>query len=88
MATDPYSGFSTTPDSFGTRGTILTPGETDINPVPKAIVCLTAGNLTVLPFGNPDGETIAFVGVTAGFVPPFRVRRVTAANATVASIFD
>jgi len=83
-----YDNYSASPGSLGTRGVVLTPGNTDIAGEPKAVVCLTAGNLTIVPEDNADGATLAFVGVPAGFVPPYRVRRVTAATATVASVLD
>ncbi|WP_377299712.1 hypothetical protein [Rhizobium sp. SGZ-381] len=83
---DAYASFSTTPDSLGTIGAPVTPGNTDLPATVKGVVCLTAGNITVVPYGNADAVTLAFVDVPAGFVPPYRVRRVTAATATVATI--
>jgi hypothetical protein len=88
MATDPYAYFAKTPASFGTKSRPITPGSTDIDPIPKGVSCLTAGNITVVPMGNDDAVTVAYVDVPAGFVPPFRVRRVTAATATVYTIED
>lgn len=86
--TDPYATFGKSLNAFGRRGLVLTPGATDLDPVPKAVVCLTSGDITVVPVDNLDNETLTFVGVTAGYSPPFRVRRVTAATATVASVKD
>jgi hypothetical protein len=85
---DPYAGYTKSPDSFGTKSRAITPGNTDIDPVPKAVVCLTGGDITVVPFGNSDAGTVSFAGVAAGYAPPFRVRRVTAATATVATVED
>jgi len=48
----------------------------------KAVVCLTAGNISVIPTTNADNAPVAFVGVNAGFVPPFQVRRVMATGTT------
>lgn len=86
--TDPYATYAKGPSSLGTKGAVITPSDSDIDPVPKCVVCLTSGNLTVVPLNNADGDTLQFVGVAAGFMPPFRVRRVTAATATVASVRD
>lgn len=85
-AADPYENFGKTPDSLGTVGRAVTATAADLDPLPKAVVCLTSGNITVVPYGNADNDTIAFVNVQAGFVPPYRVRRVTAATANVATI--
>ncbi len=85
---DPYEAYAKGPSSFGTVGAVITPGPTDLDPIPKAVICLSAGNITIVPMGNDDAETLAFVDVPAGFTPPFRVRRVTAATAAVASVKD
>lgn len=86
MATDNYQSFVSSPESFGTTARIVTPGATDLDPIAKGVVCLTAGDITIVPVGNDNAVTLAFVGVPAGFIPPYRVRRVTAATATVATI--
>lgn len=74
--------------TFGRKARVVTPGATDLDPVAKAVVCLTSGNLTIVPAGNATGDTITFTGVPAGFIPPYKVRRVTAATASVATIDD
>ncbi|MCU1418778.1 MAG: hypothetical protein JWP32_2952 [Schumannella sp.] len=70
--------------SFGTKSRSVTPNDSaDLNPAPvKAVVCLTSGNISVIPTGNADNAPVAFVGVSAGFVPPFQVRRVMATGTT------
>ena len=83
-----FDEFPATPNGFGRKARIVTPGATDLDPVAKGVVCLTAGNLTIVPVNNADATTITFTGVPVGFVPPYRVRRVTAATATVATIDD
>ena len=83
-----FDNSSPSASSFGRKARIVTPGATDLSPTTKGVVCLTAGNLTIVPVGNADGVTIAFVGVPAGYIPPYKVRRVTAATATVATIDD
>ncbi len=85
---DPYSSFAKTPSGFGRKGRIITPGASDLDPIAKGIVCLTSGDVTVVPVGNANGDTIQFEDVPAGYVVPYQVRRVTAATATVASIED
>jgi len=84
---DPFASFTDTPATFGRRGDIITPGAIDLDPIPKAVVMLDFGNITVVPMDNANEATIDFVGVSAGFMPPFRVRRVTAATAACASVF-
>lgn len=73
-------------NDFGTIGEIVTPGAVDLPFDTKAVVCLTSGNITIVPHGNDDGDTLTFTDVSAGFTPPYRVRRVTAATATVATV--
>jgi hypothetical protein len=85
---DPLQNFTATPNSFGTKGAIIAPSANDLPATVKAITLLTAGDVTIVPVGNADGETLAYVGCAAGFSPPYRVRRVTAATATVASVTD
>jgi len=81
-----YDSYSKTPSSFGTKSRLVTPGAADITPTPKAVICATAGSLTIVPAGNDPAVTVTFPDVPAGFIPPFRVRRVTAATATVYTI--
>lgn len=83
---DPFANFASSTSSPGTVGRIITPGASDIIPTPKSIVTLTAGNVTLVPVGNAPAVTLAFVDLPAGWVCPYRVRRVTAATATVATI--
>ena len=83
---DSYDGFAKTPSSFGTQSRLIAPGATDITPIPKAVVCGTAGDITVVPSGNDPSVTVNFTDIPAGFIPPFRVRRVTAATATVYTV--
>jgi hypothetical protein len=88
MAADPYSTYGKSSVSYGTLGKLVTPGATDFDPIPKAVTCVTAGNITIVPVGNADAAVIAYTGVPIGFIPPFRVRRVTAATATVWTVED
>ena len=86
MAYDQFASFVPSPLSFGARGRIITPGPTDLDEVVKAVVCLDSGNITVVPAENDDNDTITFTGVYAGFLPPFRIRRVTSATMPVATV--
>lgn len=72
-----------TSSSLGAKGRVITPGATGLDPPAKGVVCLTGGNITVVPIGDADADTLTFSGVPAGFVPPYRVGRVTAATATI-----
>lgn len=72
-------------------GRVVTPSNTtDLDPYAKGVVCLTEGNISILPIMNADGATIDFVGVPAGYIPPFQVRRVmsTGTTCTVAAAYD
>jgi hypothetical protein len=80
-AVDPYSAFASYPGSCGSVGKAITPGGTDLSPIPKAVVCGQAGNITFIPVGNDDTGTITMTGVSPGYVPPYRIRRVTASTA-------
>lgn len=75
-------------DSFGQKGRLVTPHDTTLlDPVAKAIVVtdITAGaNISVLTTG---GSTVAFVGVSAGFIVPYRVQRVNSTGTTVTSCY-
>lgn len=83
---DPFASFQKTPNSLGTKSRLITPGATDIDPLPSTVVCVTTGDITVVPDQNANATTVSFVGVGAGYVLPFRVRRVTAATATVYTV--
>jgi hypothetical protein len=85
----PDRTWSSGPMTHGQRGVIVTPGASDLPGGPaKGIVLLTPGNVTVVPIDNADGAPLAFFDLPSGYVIPFRVRRVTAATASVAAIYD
>ena len=87
---DPWSNAPTdNPDILGGSGVAITPSDTvDLTVYAKAIVVTEAGNLVILPVKNADGTTITFTGVSVGFIPPYRVRRVfaTGTTASVATV--
>lgn len=85
---DPYESASRGSSTLGRKGRLVMPGASDLDPIAKSITTLTDGNVTILPVGNANADTLAFVGVPAGWVCPYQVRRVTAATATVATIED
>jgi len=87
MATDPYANFAATPISFGRRGRLVTPGESDLTVVSKGLYVVADGSVTFVPAGNADAETLTAT-VTAGTTMPYLIRRVTAATATLWTIED
>lgn len=77
--------------SLARIGRAVSPSDTvDLDPYAKGVVCLTSGNISIIPTKNADGATVDFVGVSAGFIPPFQVRRVmqTGTTCTVAAAYD
>lgn len=82
--------FSPSLTSFGRIGAIVTPSDdTDLpGGSVKAIVLLTAGDVSLLPAGSD--VPLDFEGLPSGFIPPFIVRRVlaTGTTATVATVHD
>lgn len=86
MASPEWNATANGSDSFGPRGRVITPGAVDLDPVAKSVVMLTAGDITIVPTGNANGDTLAFSGLPAGYVIPYRVRRVTACTGACATI--
>ncbi len=84
MATSPSARLTL----FGRRGSVITPGATDLGTIAKTVVMLSAGDITIVPDGNDNANTLAFVGLSAGQVVPYQVRRVTACTGTCASVDD
>lgn len=76
-----------TRSSFGTNSRLLTASASDLDPPAKSVVLLTAGDITVVPLAA-GAPSLSFVGLPAGYIIPFVVRRVTAlaAGATCAAI--
>ena len=83
---DPYKTAARPTWTFGRRGQIVSASSSDLANVVKAIVCTTAGNVTIVP---PDSDTpIPFVDCPVGFSPPYQVRRVTALTGAWATVED
>ena len=77
-------------DTYGGAIYTLTPGATDQLDADgnyyKYVVALTSGDVTVLGYRNLDGDTPVTFTLSAGSIVPLRVRRVTAATATVGGV--
>ncbi|MGQ4272489.1 spike base protein, RCAP_Rcc01079 family [Terrihabitans sp. B22-R8] len=86
MSKSPFANFARTASSLGTRMRVVVPGNEDLDPAAKTVTHLTGGDITIVPFDNPDNETIAFRSVAAGWIAPCAVRRVTSATGTVATV--
>jgi hypothetical protein len=85
---DPYATTARGRDAFGGKGRAVTPNDsTDLDPYAR-VVCVSTGNISVIPVENADGVPVPFLAVAAGFVPPYYVRRVmsTGTTATVYTI--
>lgn len=37
---------------------LITPGANDLDPIAKSVVCLTVGDVTVIPTNNDNGDTL------------------------------
>ncbi len=83
-----FADYAPSPISLGKKGDAITPGASDLAGGPKAITCLAAGNVTIVPLNNANGDTLTFTGCPVGFVPPYVVRRVTAATGSWATVLD
>lgn len=82
---NPWKGLPPGIGHFGLKSRAVSPNDgVDLDPYAKTVTCLTAGNLAVIPSINGDlaGDVVAYIGVPAGFSPPFQVRRVMATGTT------
>ncbi|TIN02692.1 MAG: hypothetical protein E5Y34_06595 [Mesorhizobium sp.] len=80
---DPYTDNQQGPESLGRSGRLVVPSDTDDLPVvAKAIVCTTAGDISVVPVSNATDTPVPFIDVPAGYLIPFQVRRVMATGTT------
>lgn len=83
---DPYSSFAPNPSTLGRRGKAISASNSDFSAVAKAVVCAAAGNITLIPADNPEGEPVTFTDCPVGFIPPYQVRRVTALTGAWATV--
>lgn len=86
MADNRYTSYANTPDSLGTRGVLVAASGSDMAGNIKALICIATGDITFIPVGNADNETITLTAVPALFIPPWRIRRVTAVTGTFYTI--
>lgn len=84
MATPDWNQTAKSSSSFG-RSTRAISGATTLDPICKAIIMLTAGDITVTPADT--STTCVFVGLAAGYVIPFQCKAATA-TAGVATTID
>jgi hypothetical protein len=85
---DPRAAAIREKHDFGRKSRAVTPNDsTDIDPYAR-VVCVSTGNISVIPVENADGVPVPFLAVAAGFVVPFQVRRVmsTGTTATVYTV--
>lgn len=82
MAT--HSGLQRQDIVYGSASQDVTPDGSDVTLETKVryVVVTTAGTIKVIALKSGDGDVITFVDVPAGFVPPFRVRKIIAAGTT------
>jgi hypothetical protein len=88
VSKDPYATTAAGRDGFGRKSRAVTPNDsTDLDPYAR-VVCVSTGNISVVPVENADNVPVPFLAVAAGFVVPFQVRRVmsTGTTATVYTI--
>jgi hypothetical protein len=71
--------------SFGRKGRVVTPSDNDLKPVAKTIIMLSAGDITIVPVGNANENPLEFIGLPAGYIVPYVVRRVTECTGTCAT---
>jgi hypothetical protein len=86
MASKEWNDNAANQMTFGRKGRVIVPGAVDLDPVAKAVVMLAAGDITIVPVGNANNQTLAFVGLPAGALVPYQVRRVTACSSSCATI--
>lgn len=72
--------------AFGRMGRLVTVGADLNESVVKGVVMSAAGDITVIPVDGSDGDALAFSGVESGFMPPFKVKKVTAATVSVYTV--
>ncbi|MFK8250655.1 spike base protein, RCAP_Rcc01079 family [Ancylobacter terrae] len=75
---------ASTLESFGRKSSAITPSDsTDLPSAPvKAVILITAGDISIIPADNANNDPVSFTGQAAGFIPPFIVRRVMATGTT------
>ena len=83
MASPEWNQTANGSDSFGQDGRLVTPHDsTNLDPIAKAVSVSSIAGGANLSIVTLKGTTINYVGITAGFVPPYRVMRVNATGTT------
>lgn len=88
MASPEWNQTANGSDSFGRKGRLVVPSDSvSLDPIAKSVTVtdITAGsNISVLTTG---GSTIQYVGISVGFIVPYRVARVNATGTTVTACY-
>jgi hypothetical protein len=69
----------------------VVPSDTvDFASYPRTVQVVAAGTVSALPLKNADASFVNFGAVVAGYVIPFRVRRInaTSTTATLVALYD
>lgn len=89
MASPAWNQTANGADSFGHSARAVTPHDsTNLDPIAKAVVVTSIAGGSDLSIETLDGVTVDFVGVSVGFIPPYRVLRVndTGTSCTVYTV--
>lgn len=82
--TDTFSNFNESLDSPIAGGAAVTPHDTnDLTTVTRGIYLGASGDVKLI---TVDGDTLTFVGLSAGIIHPIRVSRVFSTGTTATSI--
>lgn len=80
---DEFAGYSASPNSFGRRGSVVTPNDSaDLTNVSKGLLVVVTGNLVFIPVDNADGAPLTWSSVPVNTIVPYFVRRVKATGTT------
>jgi len=75
------------PDLWGKQAVLIAPGAGDQLDASgkyfKYFTIAASGDVTFVPYSNADASPITMTGLPAGVTLPGRIRRITAATATV-----
>lgn len=83
MADPTWNPVPNTYDSFGKDARLVTPHDsTNLDPVAKAVCVSSIAGGSNLSIVTLRGTTINYVGVSAGFIPPYQVKRVNSTGTT------
>lgn len=89
MASPEWNQTANSSISFGHGARAVTPHDsTNLDPIAKAVIVTSIAGGDELSIETKNGDTVAFVGVSVGFIPPYHVLRVndTGTNCTVYTV--